>query len=704
MAKKPEIKTIASGYYSRQALNTNFENLRDKFDNTLSLDGSTPNAMGADLDVNGNNILNAGQIDTDTLLIGGVSVSPSGDVNFETTYLTASYVGDGSTVAYSLTANPQTENNVNVYVDGVYQNKDTFALSGTTVTFSEAPPLNAAIEIVYPTNTDTLNGSTASAITYNQGGTGAQDRTVKAKLQEFVSVKDFGAVGDGVTDDTAAIQAAINWASSSKREVIFFPSGRYKCGTIYMTYDASLNPNFDNSNNNLGSIILRGEGGHPSESAASNWESASPGAVVYKNTRSVIESTATTTSAIVMSTPSQGTLASGYPVRNQQIQNMLIQANTTAYVVENNGAPDRSGLEDVTLIQSNAAGNGLLWKSSWYTFMQNVSVLTTQSARIAGQTGDGMVLGTTTFAGLFTFIDCDFSGFLNGVKITDANYMANTTFINCGFQKNDAIGCYIYNTNLKNISFRDCYFEYNDNYHIKVETGSSSVQNVQIHNCFMLGETAGPDTYFIYLDKVRSADISNVNFWRAEADLIYNQGDASADTGFATVVRNCVRDDSGYTPSANYKCVVGSSQAAMPMLINNRFPETANWTLYDTATRYEPTHLKNNTVGALGFNAHGVFRRDMDTTSELDTVGDNEPQFRVYNCTAAGGAVEIPQAFVDEGRMYYIANSDSSTQSLLVKRVGGSPFATLAAGDAAVVIGDKSTNQCVAFTTTFTEE
>ena len=221
MAKKPDITTIASGYYSRQALNTNFENLQDGFDNTLSLDGSTPNSMGADFDVNGNNILNAGQIATDSLLINGVAVTASGDVSFETTYLTASYTGDGSTVAYSLTANPQTENNVNIYVDGVYQNKTTFSLSGTTVTFSEAPPLNAAIEIVYPTNTDTLNGSNATAITYNQGGTGAQDRNVAQKLQEFVSVKDFGAVGDGVTDDRAAIQAAVD--SGAKHVVL--PAG-----------------------------------------------------------------------------------------------------------------------------------------------------------------------------------------------------------------------------------------------------------------------------------------------------------------------------------------------------------------------------------------------------------------------------------------------------------------------------------------------
>ena len=59
-----------------------------------------------------------------------------------------------------------------------------------------------------------------------QAGTGAVQRTVESKLQDVVSVKDFGAVGDGVTDDRAAIAAAA--AASSE---IYFPVGTYKINT-----------------------------------------------------------------------------------------------------------------------------------------------------------------------------------------------------------------------------------------------------------------------------------------------------------------------------------------------------------------------------------------------------------------------------------------------------------------------------------------
>lgn len=64
--------------------------------------------------------------------------------------------------------------------------------------------------------------STIDAIPYVPTGAGAVATTVQSKLRETVSVKDFGAVGDGVTDDTAAIQAAID---ANKGNTIFLPAG-----------------------------------------------------------------------------------------------------------------------------------------------------------------------------------------------------------------------------------------------------------------------------------------------------------------------------------------------------------------------------------------------------------------------------------------------------------------------------------------------
>ena len=68
----------------------------------------------------------------------------------------------------------------------------------------------------------------AANITYDPAGTGAVSRTVQSKLRDVVSVKDFGAVGDGVADDTAAIQAAVNAAVAASGAAILFPSGNYK--------------------------------------------------------------------------------------------------------------------------------------------------------------------------------------------------------------------------------------------------------------------------------------------------------------------------------------------------------------------------------------------------------------------------------------------------------------------------------------------
>lgn len=78
-----------------------------------------------------------------------------------------------------------------------------------------------------------LTGVTSDLITFTQAGVGAAARTVESKLRDVVSVKDFGAVGDGVAIDTAAIQAALDYiATHAKGGTVYFPQGEYKCGAI----------------------------------------------------------------------------------------------------------------------------------------------------------------------------------------------------------------------------------------------------------------------------------------------------------------------------------------------------------------------------------------------------------------------------------------------------------------------------------------
>jgi hypothetical protein len=61
-----------------------------------------------------------------------------------------SFSGNGSTVAFTLSGDAGNEQNTQVFISGVYQQKSTYSLSGTTLTFSAAPPTGSSnIEVVW---------------------------------------------------------------------------------------------------------------------------------------------------------------------------------------------------------------------------------------------------------------------------------------------------------------------------------------------------------------------------------------------------------------------------------------------------------------------------------------------------------------------------------------------------------------------------
>lgn len=142
-------------------------------------------------------------------------------------------------------------NTVAVYADG------TLSYANANINFNNSATINVSISqnttnkfanVTLNVNTSLFSNSTgANLIGFIQGGTNAVSRTLQTKLREgWISVKDFGAVGDGSANDTIAVQDAINYANTLGGGVVYFPEGTYNLSIV--TYQPG--------------ITFQGEGGN----------------------------------------------------------------------------------------------------------------------------------------------------------------------------------------------------------------------------------------------------------------------------------------------------------------------------------------------------------------------------------------------------------------------------------------------------------
>jgi hypothetical protein len=126
-----------------------------------SINGSTPNANPIILD-------SAGRISgsSEVWLTNGVAykfvLKTSADVQIwsadnvsgindfsNLTPIIYNATGTGSNVTFTLASAPLSENTTQVYINGVYQQKNTYSVAGVVLTFSQAPPFTSTIEVIY---------------------------------------------------------------------------------------------------------------------------------------------------------------------------------------------------------------------------------------------------------------------------------------------------------------------------------------------------------------------------------------------------------------------------------------------------------------------------------------------------------------------------------------------------------------------------
>jgi len=144
-------------------INSNSAAIEAALENTLSRDGTTPNQMNADLDMNSNDIINAGSVDAATLVLNGVIVGTS-------VFIPADGSVTAGAVPYDNTTSTLTATDVQAAIDEVVSEKlDATVTRGTT-----SRPLIQILRDTPP------------------------------------SIADFGGVGDGTANDRDAFRACLD--------------------------------------------------------------------------------------------------------------------------------------------------------------------------------------------------------------------------------------------------------------------------------------------------------------------------------------------------------------------------------------------------------------------------------------------------------------------------------------------------------------
>jgi hypothetical protein len=151
---KLTLNNIGSRYGSIDALNDNSDLIEAAFENTLSRDGTGPNNMESDLDMDSNRIINVadGINNSDVVTVKQLNGSLQGIATGNIVKLREIATATAGQTVFNLSSITYTpaSNNLSVYIQGIKQRLTSAYLEtdNNTITFTEAVPVNAVVEFI----------------------------------------------------------------------------------------------------------------------------------------------------------------------------------------------------------------------------------------------------------------------------------------------------------------------------------------------------------------------------------------------------------------------------------------------------------------------------------------------------------------------------------------------------------------------------
>ena len=504
----------------------------------------------------------------------------------------------------------------------------------------------------------------------------------------YLSVTDFGAKGDGTTDDTTAIQNAINAASKSNTptgqvQTIFFPDGHYKFTTLRFYYDLADNPGFESTENRDGRFQIRGTG-RLSINDLKNYDGTNTarlyGAVLESTGDGIILTESTTKQA-----------------QNFVAKDLTIIANNSGHILKTSYSPGLT-FDHCSFKQLNSAGNGLQCQNTWWFMMNQCYVFgATSSGSPAANTGYGIEFGVSTLAGEFTIIGSLIDAWKDGLLYNSNSLSVNFSIRDSGFQNINRYGIYAYKGTLVQLLLDNVYFENQANQtdvgqgvsYIKDNNENDPpgnevlgrIRNLRMNSCFFLGghgpanlsTITGP---MIDLDLIDALQIEGCFVFRPFKTFL-NVTDTINPQNISGEIKNCYfQQDRDVTAEPTIFLLSGIlpnvHNCVWPGYDDGVFDTTNDIQLFDSTVNGQYLREYTNIVtGDTGIAKLSFGDTNVETVTSspyiINDVGNEESKtyFDLTHNLDGGLQVRLPdRTEKGDGRLIVIKNNEATTSTL----------------------------------------